>query len=160
MVLGCFPSLVLWLCTSHFFLLFLLAFFRSCLCASFSFRLYPVRVSAFDCASADSPCIRVGFSGDLCCFGVFITVLSSVSFHRFPYLSLLSPFLKFFARSLALGVTCHVCWRCCIYVCGLFVGCVGLLSRCVCVLGPSSSCLLYTSPSPRDQRGSRMPSSA
>ena len=27
-------------------------------------------------------------------------------------------------------------------------------------LGQSSSCLLYTSPSPRDQRGSRMPSSA
>ena len=26
--------------------------------------------------------------------------------------------------------------------------------------GKSSSCLLYTSPSPRDQRGSRMPSSA
>ena len=26
--------------------------------------------------------------------------------------------------------------------------------------GPCSSCLLYTSPSPRDQRGSRMPSSA
>ena len=26
--------------------------------------------------------------------------------------------------------------------------------------GPSTSCLLYTSPSPRDQRGSRMPSSA
>ena len=25
---------------------------------------------------------------------------------------------------------------------------------------PSASCLLYTSPSPRDQRGSRMPSSA
>ena len=25
---------------------------------------------------------------------------------------------------------------------------------------PSMSCLLYTSPSPRDQRGSRMPSSA
>ena len=25
---------------------------------------------------------------------------------------------------------------------------------------PSSDCLLYTSPSPRDQRGSRMPSSA
>ena len=25
---------------------------------------------------------------------------------------------------------------------------------------PASSCLLYTSPSPRDQRGSRMPSSA
>ena len=25
---------------------------------------------------------------------------------------------------------------------------------------PDSSCLLYTSPSPRDQRGSRMPSSA
>ena len=28
------------------------------------------------------------------------------------------------------------------------------------VLAPSSDCLLYTSPSPRDQRGSRMPSSA
>ena len=28
------------------------------------------------------------------------------------------------------------------------------------LIGPSSSCLLYTSPSPRDQRGSRMPSSA
>ena len=27
-------------------------------------------------------------------------------------------------------------------------------------LGKRSSCLLYTSPSPRDQRGSRMPSSA
>ena len=27
-------------------------------------------------------------------------------------------------------------------------------------LGPLYSCLLYTSPSPRDQRGSRMPSSA
>ena len=27
-------------------------------------------------------------------------------------------------------------------------------------LGPPSDCLLYTSPSPRDQRGSRMPSSA
>ena len=27
-------------------------------------------------------------------------------------------------------------------------------------LGLSSHCLLYTSPSPRDQRGSRMPSSA
>ena len=27
-------------------------------------------------------------------------------------------------------------------------------------LGPTTSCLLYTSPSPRDQRGSRMPSSA
>ena len=26
--------------------------------------------------------------------------------------------------------------------------------------GPWSTCLLYTSPSPRDQRGSRMPSSA
>ena len=26
--------------------------------------------------------------------------------------------------------------------------------------GPSKNCLLYTSPSPRDQRGSRMPSSA
>ena len=26
--------------------------------------------------------------------------------------------------------------------------------------GPGTSCLLYTSPSPRDQRGSRMPSSA
>ena len=29
-----------------------------------------------------------------------------------------------------------------------------------CRLGPRSTCLLYTSPSPRDQRGSRMPSSA
>ena len=28
------------------------------------------------------------------------------------------------------------------------------------VIVPVSSCLLYTSPSPRDQRGSRMPSSA
>ena len=28
------------------------------------------------------------------------------------------------------------------------------------VLAQSSICLLYTSPSPRDQRGSRMPSSA
>ena len=28
------------------------------------------------------------------------------------------------------------------------------------LLGPSGCCLLYTSPSPRDQRGSRMPSSA
>ena len=28
------------------------------------------------------------------------------------------------------------------------------------VLGADSVCLLYTSPSPRDQRGSRMPSSA
>ena len=27
-------------------------------------------------------------------------------------------------------------------------------------MGPSEFCLLYTSPSPRDQRGSRMPSSA
>ena len=27
-------------------------------------------------------------------------------------------------------------------------------------IGPSAACLLYTSPSPRDQRGSRMPSSA
>ena len=27
-------------------------------------------------------------------------------------------------------------------------------------LAPNSGCLLYTSPSPRDQRGSRMPSSA
>ena len=27
-------------------------------------------------------------------------------------------------------------------------------------LGTASACLLYTSPSPRDQRGSRMPSSA
>ena len=27
-------------------------------------------------------------------------------------------------------------------------------------LDPAMSCLLYTSPSPRDQRGSRMPSSA
>ena len=26
--------------------------------------------------------------------------------------------------------------------------------------GPARTCLLYTSPSPRDQRGSRMPSSA
>ena len=31
----------------------------------------------------------------------------------------------------------------------------------ICVMGqPFESCLLYTSPSPRDQRGSRMPSSA
>ena len=29
-----------------------------------------------------------------------------------------------------------------------------------CVIGADESCLLYTSPSPRDQRGSRMPSSA
>ena len=29
-----------------------------------------------------------------------------------------------------------------------------------CVLGANRFCLLYTSPSPRDQRGSRMPSSA
>ena len=28
------------------------------------------------------------------------------------------------------------------------------------LVGHSDSCLLYTSPSPRDQRGSRMPSSA
>ena len=28
------------------------------------------------------------------------------------------------------------------------------------VVAPVSACLLYTSPSPRDQRGSRMPSSA
>ena len=28
------------------------------------------------------------------------------------------------------------------------------------IVSDSSSCLLYTSPSPRDQRGSRMPSSA
>ena len=28
------------------------------------------------------------------------------------------------------------------------------------LIGPNGSCLLYTSPSPRDQRGSRMPSSA
>ena len=28
------------------------------------------------------------------------------------------------------------------------------------ILGYSNHCLLYTSPSPRDQRGSRMPSSA
>ena len=29
-----------------------------------------------------------------------------------------------------------------------------------CILGRPATCLLYTSPSPRDQRGSRMPSSA
>ena len=28
------------------------------------------------------------------------------------------------------------------------------------LVGPTGTCLLYTSPSPRDQRGSRMPSSA
>ena len=28
------------------------------------------------------------------------------------------------------------------------------------IFGPTKDCLLYTSPSPRDQRGSRMPSSA
>ena len=30
----------------------------------------------------------------------------------------------------------------------------------VCIIGPSGSCLLYTSPSPRDSTSSRMPSSA
>ena len=30
----------------------------------------------------------------------------------------------------------------------------------LCYMGPYAPCLLYTSPSPRDQRGSRMPSSA
>ena len=46
------------------------------------------------------------------------------------------------------------------------IGC-GLLAlkfpACTKMLGPvveGTSCLLYTSPSPRDQRGSRMPSSA
>ena len=32
--------------------------------------------------------------------------------------------------------------------------------RCVGLCGSAFTCLLYTSPSPRDQRGSRMPSSA
>ena len=35
-----------------------------------------------------------------------------------------------------------------------------VLRRTISSSGKSSSCLLYTSPSPRDQRGSRMPSSA
>ena len=35
-----------------------------------------------------------------------------------------------------------------------------LLTRKGMFAGTSSTCLLYTSPSPRDQRGSRMPSSA
>ena len=38
---------------------------------------------------------------------------------------------------------------------------VGILIILVVILGTQSqACLLYTSPSPRDQRGSRMPSSA
>ena len=38
-------------------------------------------------------------------------------------------------------------------------GCV-IGEKCVCIAGQGKACLLYTSPSPRDQRGSRMPSSA
>ena len=41
---------------------------------------------------------------------------------------------------------------------GLLAVCTGLL--CVNLIEPGEICLLYTSPSPRDQRGSRMPSSA
>ena len=37
---------------------------------------------------------------------------------------------------------------------------VGLGWLLLCFATPSTTCLLYTSPSPRDQRGSRMPSSA
>ena len=37
---------------------------------------------------------------------------------------------------------------------------IAILSSLVVGLPLRSSCLLYTSPSPRDQRGSRMPSSA
>ena len=36
----------------------------------------------------------------------------------------------------------------------------GILVEMVVDSGASTNCLLYTSPSPRDQRGSRMPSSA
>ena len=36
----------------------------------------------------------------------------------------------------------------------------GATASCVFVPAPFVNCLLYTSPSPRDQRGSRMPSSA
>ena len=37
---------------------------------------------------------------------------------------------------------------------------IGINNKNVEILGQLSNCLLYTSPSPRDQRGSRMPSSA
>ena len=44
-----------------------------------------------------------------------------------------------------------------------FESCIAVAVPCVAFKGfhrPLESCLLYTSPSPRDQRGSRMPSSA
>ena len=40
------------------------------------------------------------------------------------------------------------------------VSIVGVFITAVALLFTVKSCLLYTSPSPRDQRGSRMPSSA
>ena len=43
---------------------------------------------------------------------------------------------------------------------GLSVAAVALTGRWESTLAVSLTCLLYTSPSPRDQRGSRMPSSA
>ena len=47
---------------------------------------------------------------------------------------------------------------------GTFACCIGLAIMAPTQLGepadPFNTCLLYTSPSPRDQRGSRMPSSA
>ena len=45
-----------------------------------------------------------------------------------------------------------------IIICGM--GKSGLVGRKISSTLASTGCLLYTSPSPRDQRGSRMPSSA
>ena len=43
--------------------------------------------------------------------------------------------------------------------CAVYIGSEGMSSGDTSII-PAGSCLLYTSPSPRDQRGSRMPSSA
>ena len=60
-------------------------------------------------------------------------------------------------------VCVSVCVRACVRVCVRACVCARVHACdcvCVCVCGVCVCCLLYTSPSPRDQLSSRMPSSA
>ena len=84
------------------------------------------------------------------------------AFNVFP---LLPPFYRCYRIFTAVIVfyRCYCCRRCTVFYrsyrcCRLFTDVA--VSLPLLSLLPSCYCLLYTSPSPRDQRGSRMPSSA
>ena len=107
----------------------------SCKCLSIRFRFARVRSSECSCSL-----LRRRHEGIMCCSpGNGIEYLSSRE--TFVQKAQTSP------QTLARHALMATCWS----KCHIHVGQEN---------GTPGTCLLYTSPSPRDQRGSRMPSSA